>query len=114
MIQPQYTYKATVVKVVDGDTVDLLVDVGFNVRVQIRTRLYGIDAPETREDAGKAARDALRVVLPQHAPVIVKTFKDPNDKYGRWLAQIWEGDISINQWLVESGYAKVYDGGART
>lgn len=103
-----YTYNATITKVVDGDTVDLLVDLGFHAEINIRTRLLGLNAPEVKEQAGKDARDALRAKLPVGTRVDVQTFKDPGDKYGRWLAQIDAGDENINAWLIDNGYAVSY------
>jgi micrococcal nuclease len=110
MIRPEYSYRATVVKVIDADTVDVDVALGFHVRVAIRTRLLGINAPEVATQAGKDARDYLRGVLPPGTAVIVRTYADPKDKYGRWLAELQLGEVLINDQLVDAGHAVPYDG----
>lgn len=117
-----YAYAATVVRVIDGDTVVLNVDLGFRTRHESAFRLYGIDAPEvnTAGPEGEAARDHLRSLLPVGRRVYIETRKSA-DKYGRWLATVWLDDDPdaavitppINDQLVASGHARVYDGGAR-
>lgn len=108
-----FDYNATVVKVIDGDTVDLSVDLGFHVGIAIRTRLLGIDAPETSTAEGKVARDRLRAELPVGQAVTIHTEKDPGDKYGRWLAQISGPSGDVAQWMIGQGLAVAYFGGAR-
>jgi len=107
----EYTFKATVVKVIDGDTVDLNVSLGFHIWLSIRTRLRGINAPEVSDAMGRAVRDILRDYLPIDSTVNVTTYKDPTDKYGRWLAVITFNGVNINNWLVENGYAEEKDYG---
>lgn len=104
-----YVYYAVVQRVVDGDTIDLLVDVGFRITVSDRFRLYGIDAPEPigpeASEAGRAAKAWLVDRLPVGAVVQVHTVK-PRDKYGRWLAWVIdEGGHNVNDALVAAGHA---------
>lgn len=108
-----FDYNATVVKVIDGDTVDLSVDLGFHVSLTIRTRLIGIDAPEVSTPEGKIARDRLREALPVSSAVAVHTAKSPGDKYGRWLAAISGGMGDVAEWMLAQGLAKPYFGGAK-
>lgn len=108
-----FEYAATVVKVIDGDTVDLTVDLGFHVSIAIRTRVLGIDAPETSTSAGKVARDRLREELPVGQSVMIHTAKDPGDKYGRWLARIMGPMGDLSEWMVAKGLAVPYFGGAK-
>lgn len=91
---PSYLYRATLRRVVDGDTLDLDVDLGFGVTIQQRFRVYGINAPEifsakvgTDERAkGEAAKQFVSQQLP---PVFtVKTYKDGQEKYGRYLCDV--------------------------
>lgn len=107
---------ATVVGVVDGDTVDVLIDFGFRLRQDHRVRLAGIDAPEisARGPEGEAARDWLRLRLPVGTPVELVTEK-PADKYGRYLAWVWlpTAEDSVNGQMIAAGHARPYDGGAR-
>lgn len=103
-----YFYDAVIEKVVDADTVDIVVDLGFRIKARIRTRLLGINAPEVSTSEGKVARDYLRGMLLCGMSVRVQTFADPKDKYGRWLATIWLEDLHINQHLVSKGMAVPY------
>ena len=108
-----FDYTATVTKVIDGDSIDLIVDLGFHISVAIRTRLLGIDAPETSTPGGKVARDRLRAELPVGTAVTIHTEKDPGDKYGRWLAKIDGPMGDVADWMIAQGLAKAYFGGAR-
>lgn len=123
-----YTYQAKLIEVIDGDTVDLFIDLGFGVHVKERCRLYGIDAPEMPSEAGKIAKAYLESLL-QAAPELfvatrkmVRKPKEKTDKYGRYLAVLYDGsqyiDIdveessltmmtaSINFTMVYTGHAK--------
>lgn len=110
MLAPVYSYHAVIMRVVDGDTVDLEVDLGFHNKTKIRTRVYGVNAPEVSTDAGKVARDRTREYLPIGSPVTVQTYKDPGDKYGRWLAVIYKvgSSDSLGEWLIKEGLAVPY------
>lgn len=110
-----YEYRATVIRVVDGDTVDLRVDLGFDVALNQRYRLSGIDAPERGKAGGTEATAWLTEKLSTRAEIIVKTSKDSREKYGRYLAEIYLlGDAtSLNQQMIEAGHARAYDGGKR-
>lgn len=85
-----HTYRALVVRVVDGDTVDLDVDLGFHLTARIRARLARVDTPERGEPGWAFAGDELRRLLGEAADdegyVIVRTSK--TGKYGRWIAEI--------------------------
>ena len=112
-----YEYRCKLVKVVDGDTVDVDIDLGFGVWLQNqRIRLYGIDAPESRTSDkvekiyGLAAKDYL-VKWTNAGGLKLRTFKDDKGKYGRILGQIWYGDEhNINQLLVDNHHAVAYYG----
>jgi micrococcal nuclease len=106
-----YTYKGTVVNVVDGDTVDVDIDLGFKLTARLRLRLNGIDTPE-RGQPGYA--DAATYVAEQTygKPIVVHTFKA--SKFGHYLARIILPDNRVlNDDLVELGYAKPYSGGKK-
>jgi len=115
-----YEYKiASVEKVVDGDTVDCTLDLGFGMFCKQRIRLYGIDAPETHsknlkeKSMGKESKEFLESWLEKNKNnLVIKTFKD--DKYGRLLGVIREstGEV-INDRMVKLGYAWSYDGGTK-
>jgi len=116
-----YEYSARVVNVVDGDTLDLDVDVGFRHRMIDRFRLYGINAYEVRGAAerrkGRAAKAAL-IDLIGGSAVLLRTHEDSRGKYGRWLADIYLEGMGeptvfvsgrrcqhVNEWLVDQGHA---------
>jgi micrococcal nuclease len=114
-----YEYRATLTKVIDGDTYELEIDLGLRVRTRARVRLRGIDTPETygvpRDSAewcrGQAAKRFADEWLALRPELRVRTFKDRKGKYGRWLVEIEDpstGD-NLNDQLVEAGHAKVVD-----
>lgn len=106
-----YEYEAIVRSVYDGDTVRVDVDLGFHIwRYNEALRLYGINAFEmtgSQREKGIVARDALRERV-LHKPVFVRTVKDKQEKYGRYLATIFDADGEVNAWLVQKGYAVPY------
>lgn len=110
-----YNYKAKVVRVIDGDTVDVDVDLGFGITRRERLRLADIDAPEIRtkdaemKQAAIAATDFVKQWVDAVDGVVVTTVKD-NDKYGRYLARVYapQGEC-LNDLLVEKGLAVVYE-----
>jgi micrococcal nuclease len=115
-----FEYKTKVVRVVDGDTVDVDVDLGFGVWLRKeRVRLYGIDTPESRtrdkeeKKYGLAAKTFLKNALGKSP--ILKTTKDGKGKYGRILGEFLVVEdtgntININQLLIEQHHAAAYHG----
>jgi micrococcal nuclease len=118
-----YIYKAELIRVVDGDTVDLIIDLGFDTLRRERFRLYGIDAPEMRTKEGKEAKAWLIGVLGPPEPIYVQTIqlstKAKRDKYGRFLAVLFSDlatvtlvirnsihPASINAKMITEGHAK--------
>jgi len=111
-----YEYRAKLLKVIDGDTVDLDIDLGFDVHLNpMRFRLAGINAPEKNAKnaleraAALAATTALEAML-KDAPLVVKTEKDSQEKYGRYLANIWVRTICVNVEMIRLGHAVGYNG----
>ena len=113
-----YEYQCKVVKVVDGDTVDVDIDLGFGVWLRDeRVRLYGIDTPESRtrdlveKKYGLAAKEFLTKMLDDEGGIILKTHKDAEGKFGRILGELWYGrEHNINQLLVDNHHAVRYHG----
>jgi len=107
-----YTYKAYVTDVYDGDTVTATVDLGFHTSVQVKIRLKDIDAPELRgEERNKGLLSKIRLEeLILNKEVIVKTYKDKQEKYGRWLGEIYlpNNDTPVNKMLLDEGLAVKY------
>lgn len=108
-----FQYRATVIRIVDGDTLHLDVDLGFDVRRQDSFRLYGINAPEMSTEEGKAAKVWLAEALKDGVDMVT-THKDQREKYGRYLATLWVDGRNVNQEMVKAGHAVPYAGGSRT
>lgn len=111
-MKPAYMYNATITHIVDGDTIDVAVDVGFYVTANVRLRLYGIDTPERGQAGYHEATEAVKRMLPIGSQVVVSTFKEP-EKYGRFLAVISYGTKDVAWHLVQMGLAKTYFGGTK-
>jgi micrococcal nuclease len=115
-----YEYRIKkVLKVVDGDTIDVDIDLGFDISYTQRVRLAGIDTPESRtKDArekvlGLEVKDKLKKSIEAANLVVVKTEKpDSTEKYGRILGWVYlDGDTrSLNEQLIDEGYAWGYMG----
>ena len=108
-----FEYFARVHEVIDGDTVDVSVDLGFHIQHLIRLRLYGINTPELKSK-DKAEKELAIVAKTRLIELIegkivkVKTRKDSTDKYGRYLAEIYLNEEHINDKLILEGLAKEY------
>jgi micrococcal nuclease len=113
----RYVYAARCVQVIDGDTLDLDIDLGFHVTIRQRVRLRGIDTPELRgkdKDRAVAARTEV-TIWTDGVELLIRTELDETDKYGRLLADVWVDGLatSLSDHLVERGMARRYDGGKR-
>lgn len=109
-----YEYRADVIKVIDGDTVHVRVDLGFDVSIFETIRLTGVNAPERGKPGGAEATEWLRSKI-LNTTVRLVTVKDRREKYGRYLATIYlPGEqTSVNDQLIAAGHAVAYDGGKR-
>lgn len=115
-----YEYRVKkVTGVVDGDTIDVEIDLGFNVSFSQRVRLAGIDTPESRtsdkfeKTLGLESKEYLKSKLKDAKLVVIKTEKpDSSEKYGRILGWLYvDGDtVSVNDHMIEDGYAWGYLG----
>lgn len=111
-----WTYRAHLIRIVDGDTIDVDVDLGFYITRRQRVRLAGINAPEIRgreRPAGLAADKWLTDYLSDADHLVIRTEK-VSDSFGRWVAWVWHGDgyveddplpLSVNHLMVEAGHA---------
>jgi micrococcal nuclease len=102
-----YEYKAVVKRVVDGDTIDVILDLGFNIQYTERVRLARINAPEISTDAGKTVKTFMIDML-EGRDVTIRTQKNTFDKYGRWIAEVFYNEQSINQLLLDKNMAVTY------
>ena len=107
-----YNYKAKVEKIVDADTIDVTLDLGFKVYMGTRLRLAGIDAPEMKTQEGKDAKAWLEAQLPVGHEVTLSIYKT-KEKYGRYLAYVTYNGTNMNEALLKSGHAVEYWGGKR-
>jgi micrococcal nuclease len=116
-----YEYRCKVNHIVDGDTVDVDIDLGFGVWMhKERIRMYGIDTPESRtrdpeeKKYGLAAKKFLTEMLNDPKGLTLKTSKDATGKYGRILGEIWRtsnySNQSINQFMIDKHHAVAYFG----
>lgn len=112
-----YSYKAKVISVYDGDTITCMLDLGFNIHVKEKFRLYGIDTPEIRtkdlQEKKEGYRSKARLEeLIKNKEIYIKVLK--KGKFGRWVSKIYltENDMiddnSINQLLIKEGLAKPF------
>tara|TARA_R100001015_G_C4530803_1_gene97286 strand:- start:113 stop:535 length:423 start_codon:yes stop_codon:yes gene_type:complete len=122
----KYIYKAKLDRVIDGDTVDALIDVGFNIWFKKRIRFKGLDTWESRtrnleeKKRGLAAKERTRQLLEEVSskPGFFRIRSYGTGKYGRVLAELFVKDTdgkewNINQTLIDEGHAYQYDGGKK-
>jgi len=111
-----FEYKCKLVRVIDGDTVDIDIDLGFGVWLRKqRIRMYGIDTPESRtrdleeKKYGLAAKEFLQKWTGA-GELTIKTHKDAKGKFGRILGELWVFDTNVNKKMIEEHHAVEYHG----
>jgi len=118
-----FDYKCKVQRVVDGDTIDVNIDLGFDISHSARVRMMGIDTPESRtrnleeKALGLASKARLKELLKGNK-ITIETTKEGKGKFGRILATVWAIDkegsrINCNTQLIEEGHARPYFGGSK-
>ena len=115
-----YEYKVNkVTKIVDGDTIDVVIDLGFDISFSSRVRLAGIDTPESRttdkaeQVLGLEVKEHLKKLIDAAKVIVIKTEKmDSSEKYGRILGWLYldGAETSVNEALIAGGYAWGYMG----
>ena len=111
-----YEYKFKLDRVGDGDTIDVVIDLGFSILHKCRVRLLGIDTPESRtrdldeKARGKLAKDFLSFCLASSDEHIIKTSVDSKGKFGRVLGTIYCDESNINQLMIDKHHAVEYRG----
>ena len=118
-----YVYRIkSVLKVVDGDTIDASIDLGFDISLSKRIRLAGIDSPESRttnlkeKALGLESKEWLKKTLEDAKDILIKTEKpDSTEKYGRIIGHLFVNDqeTSLNNQMIAEGYALEYEGGKK-
>ena len=122
-----YNFRVTeIVKVVDGDTIDVIIDLGFDLYKKERVRVAGVDTPEKRTrdleekklgiDATNWMKDQLESAIQGEDDLVIRTEIDGGfGKYGRLLGWLYVGEdtVSFNEKMITEGYAWAYDGGTK-
>jgi micrococcal nuclease len=108
-----YEYIARINKVVDGDTIDFIVDLGFGILNKIRVRLLNIDTWEVRgpnKEKGLKAKKRVQEIFEQNPFCVIQTYKDKRGKYGRYLAEVFicldDKDYNLADILSSEGHCK--------
>ena len=110
-----FRYNAVLERVIDGDTVDATIDLGFDTWKKTRIRFYGINTPESRtrdleeKKYGLAAKEFL-IKWTNAGGLKLKTHKDDRGKFGRILGEIWCFDTNVNIKMIEEHHAVRYHG----
>jgi micrococcal nuclease len=115
-----YEYKCEVKRVVDGDTMDVILDLGFDVLHSVRVRLAGIDTPESRtrdldeKARGKLSKAYLKESIKGKKVVLKTRLKDSRGKFGRVIAEVWaefeEGSLrNVNELMIKECHAVKYN-----
>ena len=128
MIAPNYVYRCVVTRVVDGDTVDADIDMGFNMFSKDRIRLMGLDTPESRtrnkheKRHGLAAKARLKELIAGATTipgkrgkknVYLQTSKEGKGKFGRILGTLHVNGENLNEILIRENHARPYYGGSK-
>ena len=111
-----FNYKVkNIIKIIDGDTFDCIMDLGFDVLLEARVRMYGIDTPESRtrdleeKKYGLLAKDWLIAHIDDS--IIISTKVDnEKGKFGRVLGTVWKDGVNINEQMITEGHAVAYHG----
>jgi micrococcal nuclease len=118
-----YIYRIkSITKVVDGDTIDANIDLGFDISLTKRIRFAGIDTPESRttnlkeKALGLESKEWLKKALEGAKDILIKTEKpDSTEKYGRIIGHLFINgqETSLNNQMIDEGYALAYEGGKK-
>ncbi len=115
--KPSYTYEATIDRVIDGDTLLVVIEVGFRIKVHDKLRLRGLDTPELGTPEGERAKKFVQGLLPVGSTIIIKSHKSRVDSHGRFMVdvlyrkgvsdpqEILKDAVYLNQQLIDEGYA---------
>jgi micrococcal nuclease len=114
-----YTYNAKLSRIIDGDTIVAMVDLGFSTWKKVTIRMHGINTPEIRTKdldekvKGFAAKDRLAELIELENEGVFTLQSHGVGKFGRCLGDVFVGGININQQLINEGHAVEYFGGVR-
>ena len=112
-----YEYKAKLIRVIDGDSMVVDIDLGFDIILRNQSvRLAGVDTPETRtkniieKKCGMLAKEYVKSILKPNQVYLIKTSLDKKGKFGRILADFRINTVFLSELLIDKGYAAKYDG----
>jgi len=105
-----YKYVATIVNVVDGDTIDVRLDLGFRIFIDQRVRLYGVNTPERGQPGYNEAKKFVSKYVGTKVGIV--SYK-AEEKYGRWLAAVYTPDGELSDMLIAGQFGVEYFGGKR-
>lgn len=114
-----YTYKAKLIRVIEGDTIDADIDLGFDISIRMRIKLFGISTPDPKSkdfdirEQGLVVKSKLIELLPKE--FVIETLHNKRGKYGRTMGIVYVKDennklININHTLIDLGLAEDYNG----
>jgi endonuclease YncB( thermonuclease family) len=106
-------FPAQVLKVHDGDTFTVSIDLGFGLTKLETVRLNGVDAPEIKTPEGKEARAYLTALIVGKPVLLLVNPKKEREKYGRLLVHVLVGETDLTEKIIKDGHGKEYHGGAR-
>ena len=112
-----YSYRVkSIKKVIDGDTFDCIMDLGFDVLLEARVRMMGMDTPESRtrdleeKKFGLLAKEYLVMKLEAEDIIVTTEVDNEKGKFGRILGWVWADDVNINQQMIDENMAVAYHG----
>ena len=112
-----YSYRVkSIKKVIDGDTFDCILDLGFDVLLEARVRMMGIDTPESRtrdlveKKFGLLAKEYLIMKLEAEDIIVTTEVDNEKGKFGRILGWVWANGVNINQQMIDENIAVAYHG----
>ena len=116
--KPQpYSYRVkSIVKIIDGDTFDCIMDLGFDVLLEARVRMMGIDTPESRtrdleeKKFGLLAKEYLTEKLATEDLIVTTEVDNEKGKFGRILGWVWANGINVNKQMIDENMAVAYHG----
>jgi micrococcal nuclease len=100
-----WNYTATLIRVIDGDTIEADIDLGFDIHYTAKIRLAGINAPEMKTPQGAPAKEHLAQLLTNKVMVVTTKLNKEFEKYGRVLGEITINGHSVNQQMILEGFA---------
>ena len=113
-VKELYVRKAKMVKIIDGDTFDAEIDLGFGIQIKRRIRLFGVDCPEmkgsTKEKGEEARQFTIKFFEETNNEFLILSHTDKVDNFGRILVEVWNksGDKNLAGLLIDNKMAKVF------